>query len=708
MLHSRDSNRIAGLAVVFVLALLLGLIAAQSVATPPSNSATAPSPRTGSVTPASVLVAPNAVSAGRPTNPSGTLSVIGAAPSPPYWTNLTAGPAPSPRALASMTYDWTDHYDLLFGGLGPYGPLNDTWTWANGVWTNITSTAGTPPPAQTGTMMTYDAADGYVLSWGCPTANPTSSTMCNDTWSFSHGRWSKISAIVQAPSGGWEVPGTTPLGSLVYDAADSYVVLTNGAYTWKYSAGVWTPFCFSSTNCTRFIPGPGLAGVATYDASDGYVLFLGCSGVGGTYWGSYTWKFSGGSWTNITASAGAPPPSRITSSMVYDNSSGGVLLFGGSNDTGSPLNDTWSFQGGTWHNVSTTPSPPARYEESIAYDPADTGVVVFGGIGPWGTETTWMWGNDPPIAGLEIQATPFTPLPGANVAFTDSFRGGVGSYSDSWRFGDGGSSTSASPTHAFSTEGYYLVRLWVNDSAGHSANTSLRIHVYVPLALTPLRATPNPATLGQPVNFSVTATGGTPPYSYSWTFGDGGVGGNLSNITHIYATNGPFVAQVSVVDALGGTAHATLNISIKLQALAGFTTSSGAPPLTVDFVGQAQGGVAPYRFEWIFGDGATSAIQNPSHTYNSSGQFAVVLTVLDSRDNRSTSSLTVQVGVPSTGGSGEPGWATGFVVAIAVVVAVGATWTASSRYRRSRRQEGERWIDELTREQDSHERGPPR
>lgn len=307
-----------------------------------------------------------------------------------------------------------------------------------------------------------------------------------------------------------------------------------------------------------------------------------------------------------------------------------------------------------------------------------------------------------------ISVQPGAPLPESAASFSVAFTGGTGPFAYSWRFGDGGTSSLANPTHAFDTSGYYAVQLWVNDSAGHSANASLQVHVYTPLALSLLQATPNPAALGQPVNFSVVASGGTPPYTYSWSFGDGGVGGNLTNITHVYTTNGPFEAQVLVVDALGGTAYATLNISIKLQALAGSTTSSGAPPLTVDFVGQAQGGVAPYRFEWSFGDGATSTDQNPSHTYNSSGQFTVVLTVLDSRGNHSTSSFTVQVGVPSAGGSGWPSWFTSFVIAVAAAVVVGALWIGSSFYRRSRRREGEQWIQELTGERDSQDRGPNR
>lgn len=684
--------------VLFVVALLTCLSSVPSISALPYSEKSSlgldplpGSPLSGAS--AATLVAPP------PAADSQSIAARGLA-SPPSWTNLTASPAPSLRAIASMTYDWADHYDLLFGGLGPSGPLNDTWTYANGVWDNITSTAGTPPPGQYGMAMTYDASDGYVLAWGCPGANANASTMCNDTWSFIHGKWNQIAAVVEAPSGiGSDlIPVTIPYTTMVYDAADSFVLLTDGLITWKYSDAVWTPFCAAPTNCTRSIPGPP-GGSAAYDASDGYVLALA---------GNYTWKFLGGTWTNISASAGTPPPYRVTSSMVYDNASAGVLLFGGSSQSGRVLNDTWLFHGGSWSNASAGASPPARSEEAIAYDPVDSGVVVFGGSGLSGTNTTWTWGNDPPMAGLVVSGVPAVPLPGGNTSFSSSVVGGVGPFSYSWRFGDGATSAAPDPIHAFAVEGYYSVELWVNDSGGHASNASLRVHVYTPLAITSLRASPDPVSLDQPVNFTAVANGGTQPYTFAWVFGDGGVGGNLSDVTHIYTTNGPFVAQVTVVDAVGGTANTSIALSISLQALAGSTTTTGGAPLTVSFVGQAEGGVGPYSYAWAFGDGATSIAQDPSHTYNSTGQFTAVFTVIDGNGNRSTSSLTIRVGSTSAGGSGGTGWLTEVLLATAAAVTVGAVWGTSALYRRSRRQEGERWIEELTREPESQDRGQNR
>src|SRR6266851_104710 len=53
--------------------------------------------------------------------------------------------------------------------------------------------------------------------------------------------------------------------------------------------------------------------------------------------------------------------------------------------------------------------------------------------------------------------------------------------------------------------------------------------------------------------------------------------------------------------------------------------TSGNAPLTVQFTDQSTGTIT--NRDWSFGDSsADSSIQNPSHTYNSAGDFTVTLT----------------------------------------------------------------------------------
>lgn len=60
--------------------------------------------------------------------------------------------------------------------------------------------------------------------------------------------------------------------------------------------------------------------------------------------------------------------------------------------------------------------------------------------------------------------------------------------------------------------------------------------------------------------------------------------------------------------------------------------STGSAPLNVSFTALVSGGVAPYIYNWDFGDGtAHGDTQNPNHIYLRSGIYSAVLTVVDSR-----------------------------------------------------------------------------
>jgi PKD repeat protein len=57
--------------------------------------------------------------------------------------------------------------------------------------------------------------------------------------------------------------------------------------------------------------------------------------------------------------------------------------------------------------------------------------------------------------------------------------------------------------------------------------------------------------------------------------------------------------------------------------MADFTSVLGTSN-TVDFTSSSVGGAT---FSWTFGDGSTSAIENPTHTYTTAGTFDVTLVV---------------------------------------------------------------------------------
>jgi PKD repeat protein len=74
--------------------------------------------------------------------------------------------------------------------------------------------------------------------------------------------------------------------------------------------------------------------------------------------------------------------------------------------------------------------------------------------------------------------------------------------------------------------------------------------------------------------------------------------------------------------------------------IAAFSASptTGVVPLEVDFIDQSSG--APTSWWWNFGDGSTSTVQNPTHSYTSPGIYDVSLTV----SSASTTDTEVKLG----------------------------------------------------------------
>lgn len=83
---------------------------------------------------------------------------------------------------------------------------------------------------------------------------------------------------------------------------------------------------------------------------------------------------------------------------------------------------------------------------------------------------------------------------------------------------------------------------------------------------------------------------------------------------------------------------------------------SGIPPLIVDFMCDVAGGDPPFTFAWEFGDGATSSLQNPSHTYSSMGTFTATCTVTDLNGDVDSDSvdITVEQNPPQVSISANP------------------------------------------------------
>jgi PKD repeat protein len=224
------------------------------------------------------------------------------------------------------------------------------------------------------------------------------------------------------------------------------------------------------------------------------------------------------------------------------------------------------------------------------------------------------------------------------VQFTDTSSNSPTSWD--WNFGDGTPNNNLqNPVYTYNTPGVYSVTLTASNSAG-SNQKIMTGYINVSEKPAPVaNFTANAITGDAPLTVQFTDTSSNSPTSWDWNFGDGTPDNNLQNPTHQYTSAGTYAVTLTVTND-GGS-----NTIVK----ANYITANNAP-LTADFTANKTSGNAPLAIQfndastgngitawaWDFGDGATSALQNPVHLYTTVGNYSVTLTVTNANDTNST------------------------------------------------------------------------
>ena len=191
----------------------------------------------------------------------------------------------------------------------------------------------------------------------------------------------------------------------------------------------------------------------------------------------------------------------------------------------------------------------------------------------------------------------------------------------------------------------YVLLLTCNTQTGGGVVAENYTWAYAPDLASHATATPSALDLGPSVRFVGNGSGGIPPYSYAWRFGDGAVSG-LPLPSHSYSTTGAFSVNLTVTDALGITAGMSLTVRVNAAPSAQASAAPGTTDenSTASFACRTSNGTAPFDFAWRFGDGGTASGNNvTSHSYATAGTFPVVCTATDAVGVASTSTVSETV-----------------------------------------------------------------
>ncbi|HLM70066.1 MAG TPA: PKD domain-containing protein, partial [Thermoplasmata archaeon] len=519
------------------------------------------------------------------------------------WTNLTnPHDAPPARYGAVMDFDPNMGGLLLFGGHGlGFTDLNDTWLFRAGEWTNLSRYSPVTPSPREYASMAFDPdpeENGSVLFGG----NALGVGATNDTWI-----WQGASGWV--PLAASTPPPTTYNAQMAYDPVEGAIVLFGCGYgcgtpneTWELYSGQWWQVLPSGS-----VPSYRYSAGLTYDAALSSLVLFGGFGFSGAL--NETWTFSQGAWTNVSGEVGPAPPARWLAGVSPDSSAFPPLLVGGINSLFERYSDTWVLEvrptvGLAASPLSTEVTVPVTLNATVHNGTAPYRAVFEfgdGGVALASSSTTTVSvrhtylapgsyrpsvrATDAAGIGVGTVATtnvtvaagptlgPLTEPAGGDRGIPISFSTGAVSngtapYSYLWNFGDGASTSGASANHTYAVASTYSGHLTVADALGVATVQAFTEVVHPPPTVSVSTLPGAPAT-GATVAFYGNVSGGTPPYRYAWSFGDG-TGSSSAIPVHNYSMVQQYSAQLWVNDSVGGSVRALFSVTV--------SAPTGSPP----------------------------------------------------------------------------------------------------------------------------------
>lgn len=273
----------------------------------------------------------------------------------------------------------------------------------------------------------------------------------------------------------------------------------------------------------------------------------------------------------------------------------------------------WTFEGGT-PATSSEQNPVVTYETPGVY------------------AVSLEVGNEGGSNSIEIQD--YIQIdPGPDAGFTGMINGTTVSFNNNsinsnsyfWEFGDGNFSLEENPTHTYAAEGTYEVSLNAKGDCGNE--TIIQTIVIEEAVNAPVADFEVSIQAGcAPFTVDFTDQSGFEPVFWLWTF-EGGTPATSTaqNPSVVYNQPGNYGVTLEVVNSAGSDMIVQEQIiSVDAYPITAFSYSIDGNTLFL-----ANSSQYADSFLWDFGDGNTSTIINPIHTYEDQGTYTVELTAFN-------------------------------------------------------------------------------
>ncbi|MFM8370764.1 MAG: PKD domain-containing protein, partial [Bacteroidota bacterium] len=297
-----------------------------------------------------------------------------------------------------------------------------------------------------------------------------------------------------------------------------------------------------------------------------------------------------------------------------------------------------------WTFASGTPPTSNQQNPTVVFTtpgPHQVTLLITGTSGNTNAHAETITTDPLPISNYTFSVNDLT------VTFTNTSQNATSYY---WDFGDGFDSFEQDPVHTYSVAGTYLVTLTATSHCG-SVTRTYTVNT-APAALFSAEPTSGCATL----QVNMVNESSSNALTFQWSFPGGApAASNQPEPTVYYSVPGVYSITLIAYNSSGSSTFTRTNyITVSTVPAPGFNFSSNG--LIVSFNNTSVNGTT---YLWEFGDGTTSTLQNPVHTYANGGTYTVKLTTTNACGSTSITKTVTLIPPPTASftSTGSPGCA---------------------------------------------------